>query len=70
MKKKFTGKHSNGENFYDVAMVFLIELECNPENKVCVQILRDQMSSTKVSALNNNFPDVLEHIAIAMNRIR
>ena len=70
MKKKFTGKHSNGENFYDVAMVFLIELECNPETKFGVLVLRDQISSATVLVFKRNIPDILEHIASTMDMIR
>ena len=60
MKKIFTWKDGNGDHVYDgVAMEFLIKIECNPETKVGVKILRDQISSTKSSAFNNNIADVL-----------
>ena len=71
MKKKFMWKDSNGDNFYDgFAMEFLIELECKLETKASVQVLRDQISSAKVLALNSNIPDMLEHITSVMVRIR
>ena len=50
-------------------MEFLIELECNPETKVSVKILRDQISSAKISEFNNNISEMLEHIASAIDRI-
>jgi len=70
MKKKFTWKDSNGDNFYDgLAMAYLIVLECNPETKISVQVLRNLISSTKASEYSNNIPDILQHISSTMDKI-
>ena len=70
MKKKFTWRDSNEDNFHDgLAMAFIIILECNPETKVSVQVLRNQISGTKASAFSNNIPDMLQHIAGTMDKI-
>ena len=70
MKKQYTWLDSNSDSFHDGVMIAcIVVLECNPETKVGVQILRSQITGAKSSMFSNNVPDMLEHIASTIDEI-
>ena len=70
-KDTFTWFDSNGDNVHGgVMMSFLLILECNPETKVGVQVLRNLITNAKSSAFDNNISNMLDHVASTMSRIR
>ena len=70
-KKTLTWFDSNSESVLDDEMiVYLISAEHNPETKVCMQVLRNAISSTKSSLHDNNISDMLENVTSVMTRIR
>ena len=69
-KAAFTWFDSNGDTMHDgVMMAYLIVVECNPETKVGVQILRDSISNAKSSLFAHDVSDMLEHIASTMTNV-
>ena len=63
----FAWHDSNGDMFFDgVMMLYLVMVECNPETKVGVQVLRDKISNTKSAMFDHDAPRMMEHIASAM----
>ena len=70
-KDAFTWFNINGESVHDGAiMVYLFVVECNPETKVGMWVLRKSISSTKSLLHENNISEILENIASTITRIR
>ena len=70
MKKLFTWIGSSGGSFDDGAMMAcLTVLECSPETKVGVQVLRSNIDGAKSLTLSNNVPVMLDHVESAMGTI-
>ena len=67
VKKFFAWHDSNGDMFFDgVMMLCLVMVECNPETKVGVQVLRDKISNTKSAMFDHDISRMMEHIASTM----
>ena len=70
-KDAFTWFNINGDSVHDGAMMgFLIAIECDSEIKVGMQVLKNEISSTKSLLHDNKISDIIENIASAMTRIR
>ena len=62
-KKEFTWYDTNGNVFYDGAMVAaLVKNVCNPNAKAGIQVIRNNITHTTAAAFQNDVPRNLEHI--------